>query len=55
MEGVGDVREGGDAAVVAAPAFEYGDEVAACEGGKRFERKRSRDLRRKYVRKLYED
>lgn len=53
--GVGDVREGGEACVVATPAFEYGDDVAACAGGRRLERKRSRDRRRKYVRKLYDD
>ena len=42
----------GDTGVVASPAFEKGDDDAACDAGSRFDRKRSRDRLKKYVRKL---
>lgn len=42
----------GETGVVASPAFENGEVDAACAAGSRFDRKRSRDRRKKYVRKL---
>lgn len=55
MLGSGDVRVEGEAAAVNPLAFEKGDEKLAWDAGSNVDRKRSLDLLRKYVRKLYDD
>lgn len=47
IEGAGDVRVDGLTGDVLAPAGEKGEDVAADAGGRRVERNRSRDRRRK--------
>lgn len=55
IDGVDEVRVAGDTGAVRDPALENGEDEAASEAGSKEDRNMSRDLLKKYVRKLYED